>query len=492
MTDTDVQPAAAEPTLGNQVSRALGWSTLAQVLGRVGSFAVGIVLARLLTKEEFGAYAVTLAAISLLIVVNDLGVIAAVIRWQGDVREAARTATSLSIVFSGIAFLIACVGAGPFSSALGTPDAANLVRVVALVLLIDGATAAHQAILVRTFRNDRLVLAELTGFLIGTPVTIALAFAGAGPWSIVIGRVVGAVAIGAQVVRYAPFSIRPAFDRPLASQLVRFGAPLALSAFIAQAVLNVDYLIVGRELGSVALGVYLLAFNLSSWPASLVSTAIARVAFAGFSRLVEDRTRLVVAFPRSIGVAVSVLVPLVVLLAVLGPEVISFVYGERWLEAATPLRFLVVLGGMRVLIDLFVDLSIADGRPKVALAIRSIWLAALVPAIAVGAAAADLRGVGIAHLVVGGLIVLPLVVADSRRSGIAMGDLAANVARPVLAGCVAVVAMLAVLPVLEGDVLRLVAASAVGGVAYLAVLLPRNPLLGWALSQVRRRAPASA
>ena len=276
------------------------------------------------------------------------------------------------------------------------------MRVVALVLLIDGATAAHQAMLVRTFRNDRLVLAELTGFLVGTPVTVALAFAGAGPWSIVIGRVVGAVAIGAQVVRYAPFSIRPAFDRALASQLVRFGAPLALSAFIAQAVLNVDYLIVGRELGSVALGVYLLAFNLSSWPASLVSTAIARVAFAGFSRLVEDRTRLVVAFPRSIGVAVSVLVPLVVLLAVLGPEVITFVYGERWLEAATPLRFLVVLGGMRVLIDLFVDLSIADGRPNVALAIRSIWLAALVPAIAVGAAADDLRGVGIAHLVVGG------------------------------------------------------------------------------------------
>ena len=184
--------------------------------------------------------------------------------------------------------------------------------------------------------------------------------------------------------------------------------------------------------------------------------------------------------------------PLVVVLAVLGPEVITFVYGERWLEAATPLRFLVVLGGLRVLIDLFVDLSIADGRPNVALAIRSIWLAALVPAIAVGAAADDLRGVGIAHLVVGGLIVLPLAVADSRRSGIAMGDLAANVARPVLAGCVAVVAMLAVLPVLEGDLLRLVAAGAVGGVAYLAVLLPRNPLLGWALSQVRRPAPASA
>ena len=475
-----------EPSLGNQVSRALGWSSLAQILGRLGSFVVGIVLARLLTQEDFGVYAVTLVAVNLLIVVNDLGVIAAVIRWQGDdVERAARTGATLSIAFSFGTFALACLAAGPFARAMGVPEADDLVRVVSSVILVDGLSAAHQAILVRTFRNDRLAYAELTGFLVGTPVTIALAVAGAGPWSVVVGRVVGAIAVGLMVVHYAPFSIRPAFDRPLASSLVRFGAPLALSALVAQAVLNVDYMIVGRELGAVELGIYLLAFNLSGWPASLVSTAIARVAFAGFSRLVEDRDRLRAAFPRSIGVALAVLVPLVIVLGILAPEVITLVYGERWAEAAVPLRFLVVLGGGRILFDLLLDLSIADGRSVTALVVRTAWLVALVPTMAVGAATAGLKGVGIAHLAVGCLVVLPLLLRDARRSGLSPRDLGQYAGRPIVAGLVSTAAMLLTLPLVAGDFARLVVVGAVGGVSYLAVLLPRNPLVGWVISRVR-------
>lgn len=472
-------------SLGHKVSRALGWSTLAQVLGRVGSFAVGIVLARLLTQEDFGVYAVALVAINLLIVVNDLGVIAAVIRWQGDVRQAAGTAATLSLAFSAAIFGAVLLAAPAFADAMGSPQATNLVRVIAVAILVDGWSAVPQAVLVRQFRNDRLALAELVGFLAGTPAAIGLAIAGAGPWSIVAGRVVTAVVVALVVVASAPFRVRPAWDRAIGTGLVRFGAPLALSALVSQAVLNVDYIVVGRALGSVELGVYLLAFNLSSWPASLVSTAVARVAFAGFSRLVEDRDRLATAFPRSVGVALSVLVPIVVLLAVLAPEVIGFLYGERWLPAATPLRFLVLLGGMRIVIDLLVDLTIADGRPRVALAVRAAWLAAVVPALAVGADAGGLRGVGIAHVLVAGTLVLPLLVLDARRSGIPATALARQAVRPLLAGAVAAGVTAAVLAMVPGVFPRLALAGGAGGVAYLVALVPRNPLVAWVVDRVR-------
>ena len=478
--------------LGRAVSRALGWSTVAQILGRVGSFGVGIVLARLLTKEDFGVYAVALVAINLLIVVNDLGVIAAVIRWPGDVRRAAGTAATLSMVFSACVFALAFVVAPAFASAMGAPDATNLVRVVAIAVLVDGWSAVPQAMLVRSFRNDRLALSELTGFLVGTPVTIALALADAGPWSIVIGRVAGSVAVAAVVMASAPFPVRPAFDRAIGSRLVRFGAPLALSAVVSQAALNVDYIVVGRLLGPVELGVYLLAFNLSSWPASLVSSAVARVAFAGFSRLVEDRSRLTAAFPRSIGVALSVLVPVVVMLAALAPEVIELLYGAKWLPAATPLRFLLLLGGMRILIDLLIDLSIADDRPRVALAVRTAWLVAVVPALAVGAEADGLRGVGIAHVVVAATIVMPWLLIDARRSGITTSALGRQAVRPLLAGAAALGTAFVVLPFLSGALVRLVVAGGLAGAAYLAVLLPRNPLVGWVAARVRpARVPAT-
>jgi len=363
------------------------------------------------------------------------------------------------------------------------------VRVVALAILVDGWSAVPQAMLVREFRNDRLAVAELGGFVVGTPVTIALAIAGAGPWSIVIGRVVTAVVVAGIVVASAPFRVRPALDRAIGRKLVRFGAPLALSAVVSQAVLNVDYIVVGRALGPVELGVYLLAFNLSSWPASLVSTAVARVAFAGFSRLVEDRDRLAAAFPRSVGVALSILVPLVVMIAVLAPEVIEFLYGPKWLPAATPLRFLVLLGGIRIVIDLLVDLTIADDRPGVALAVRTVWLAAVIPALAVGANSDGLRGVGIAHVLVAAALVVPLLLLDARRSGIRTSALGRQAVRPLLAGAAGAGAALAVLPLVSGVVVRLVVGGAAGGIAYLVVLVPRNPLVRWALDRVRPAGP---
>lgn len=484
-TERDVSEEEGEQPLGRAVTKALGWSTLAELLGRVGNLGVGIVLARLLTTEDFGVYATVLVAVNILMVVNDLGVIAAVIRWQGDVKEAANTAATLSMISSAILFALACVTAGPFAAALGSPDATNLVRVVAIVILLDGISGAHLGVLVRTFRNDKIALSELSGFVVGTPVIVALAFLDFGPWSIVIGRVLGAVAVSIVLMRSVPFKIRPNWDKARAIVLLRFGAPLALSAVVAQGVLNVDYVVVGRSLGAVELGIYLLAFNLSSWPTSLVSTAVARVSFAGMSRLVEDKSRLFAAFPRSIGVAMSVLVPLVVVLEVLAPEVIRFLYGNKWEAAATPLRFLVLLGGLRIVIDLLMDLTIADGRPTTSLKIRTVWLIALIGALAAGAHLDGLRGVGIAHVMVAVLIIVPWLLVDARRSGVKAVWLGRQVVRPALAGLLSAAAMLAVLAVLHGDLLRLFVGGAVGGLVYLAALLPRNPLVAWALTQVR-------
>ena len=68
--------------------------------------------------------------------------------------------------------------------------------------------------------------------------------------------------------------------------------------------------------------------------------------------------------------AVAAILPVVLLLGVLAPEVIRFVYGEKWLPTVTALRFLLVLGGLRIVLELFGNLISADGRPQVNLAIR--------------------------------------------------------------------------------------------------------------------------
>ena len=382
------------------MTRALGWSTAGQVVNRLGTFLAGIVLARLLTPSDFGVFAVILVVINVLMTVNDIGVIGAVVRWQGDVRNATGTAlgivVGLSLGFYGLLFL----AAPTFAHALGVPQATNMLRgrrrwwssSTASPASPRPCSSARSAKV--TSSSPRVPARWPTSRSpwhwrpAGTDRGASCGPAWWGPWSPAPSSSCSRRSAG-----------RSASTGRSARELIHFGVPQAGAAILTEGMLNVDYLIVGSVLGAAPLGIYLLAFNLSNWPTSIVGLGIGRVAFAGFARLVEDRRRLVDAYPRTIGVAVAAILPVVLLLGVLAPEVIRFVYGEKWLPAVTALRFLLVLGGLRIVLELFGNLISADGRPQVNLAIRFVWLVALVPALLLGAHLEGIRGVGIGHMV---------------------------------------------------------------------------------------------
>lgn len=482
--------ASQERPLGQVVTRALGWSTVGQVINRLGTFAAGIVLARLLTPDDFGVFAAILVVINVLMTINDIGIIGAVVRWHGDVREATGTAlaivASLSLAFYGLLYL----GAPAFAHALDIPQAIGMLRVVALVVVIDGICGVSQALLLRAFRQGHMLIAESVGSIVYIAVALVLAAKGNGPWSIVWARLLGTVVTGALIIAFAPIRGPLRFDRRVARELIRFGVPQAGAAIMTEGLLNVDYLIVGHVLGAAPLGIYLLAFNLSSWPTSMVGLAVGRVAFASFARLVEDRRRLVEAFPRTIGVAVACILPTVLMLAVLGHEVITFVYGDKWLPAVTALRFLLVLGALRIVIELLGNLVSADGRPKVNLAIRFLWLVVLVPVLLAGANLDGIRGVGIGHMVVVLGLVLPLFVRAVGASGIRAGALWHHSWRALVAAVAAGGVMVLLLPVAHGFP-RMVLLGTAGLAVYCLALVPGNPLVGWTLSRIRPR-PAPA
>src|SRR5262249_46364793 len=106
------EPAPAEPALGRRTSRALLWSFLNNVVGRVGSSLTAIVLARLLVPADYGVYAVALVALSALLSLNELGVSLAVVRWPGSVDRIAPTVATLSMATSA-ALYAACFAVAP-------------------------------------------------------------------------------------------------------------------------------------------------------------------------------------------------------------------------------------------------------------------------------------------------------------------------------------------------------------------------------------------
>ena len=149
-------------------------------------------------------FTVATAVMTVLIATNDLGVILGVVRWPGDHREVAPTATTIALTSSSVLALGSILLAGPFTELMGSPESAGILRLISLTLVLDGIVAVPTALLLRGFRQDQLAKAELTAIPVGIGLAVGLALAGAGPWALAVSRLGGAAVTVVMVLARTP------------------------------------------------------------------------------------------------------------------------------------------------------------------------------------------------------------------------------------------------------------------------------------------------
>jgi PST family polysaccharide transporter len=429
-------------TLFARAGRALRLNVLNTLLGRLGTLAIGIALARILGPKEFGTFAVALLALLAVLSFNELGVSLAIVRWPGSPRPIAPTVSTLATLSSAVLAAVTVVAAPAFCAAMGAPAATGVVRLLALSILIDGLVATPAALLQREFRaGRRLVIDQAVGW-VGALTSIATALAGMGAMSLGVGRIAGAL-VGAVLFIHAE-PVHFGFDRAVARRLLRFGLPLAGSSVVVFAVKFVDQFIVGSVLGPVALGYYVLAFNLSNWPVTVFSQPVREVSPAAFARLQDDPPAMRSAFVSSVGLLAAVTMPVCLVLTGAAEPIISVVYGASWSPAAAALAWLGLFAGLRILFELIYDYFVVLGSTRVVFTVQVIWFLALIPALYAGAELSGIAGAAFANVAVAAAVVLPLYLLELHRAQIASLSLVKGVAVPLACGAgVAAVSLVA-------------------------------------------------
>jgi PST family polysaccharide transporter len=436
--DSATDEAATDETvaeIGAKAGRGLSWSLVGTLVLKVGNFAVSLVVARLLLPADYGVYAVALAVMYFLMHVNDVGLIAATIQWRGRIEEMAATASTMALAFSGAFYAAFWFLAEPFARLAGVPEAAGVIRVLTLVIVIDGVTAVRAGVIMRDFRQNKLIQANAAGFVVTAVLTIGLAAAGSGPYSFAWGNVAGAAVTGALVMAWGRVPFRFGLDRAIARRLLVYGLPLAAALGVEAIVMNADYVIVGNILGEDSVGFYLMAFNISSWIPGIVGTAVRYVSLAGFSRLSEkDPAALQAGVERSAALLVTGLVPMVVLIGVLAGPLISVLYGSRWLPSAPVLQVLMLFTMVTMLTMFALDILAGAGATRPSLWVYLCWAVAVVPALWLGTQWRGTVGAATAHVVVGVLVALPVTGLALQRAGVRLRPVVRRVVRPLLAG----------------------------------------------------------
>lgn len=415
-------------------SSAFGWSLLNTVVSRLGTLGIGIVLARVLGPESFGTFAVALVALLALLSFNELGVSLAIVRWPGDPARIAPAVTTISIV-SSAAFSAAAFAAAPaFTTAMGDPEATGVVRLLIINVLINGIVATPAALLQRSFREKTRMAIDQVNVWTGAVISLGLALLGMGAMALALGRVIGSLLSGVLFIAASPLPIRLGLDREHFGALIRFGLPLAGTSVVVFAAGNADQLAAGATLGTTALGFYVLAFNLSSWPVSIISQPLRRVAPAAFARLQDKPAAMQSALSSMMAVLASATFPAFMFLAGTAVPIISFVYGDVWLAAASALSWLVIAALSRLLCELAYDYLVVLGRSGTVFMVQTVSLLILVPALLIGSSLQGLAGLAAAQAAVSGLIVFPLYLWQVKRTGIELRSVLVQLALPAAVG----------------------------------------------------------
>lgn len=465
----DVREAGNAHGVGVRTLRGMFWAYGSYVGGRILVLVSVAILAHLLTPSEFGLVGFALTVTALLDTISDLGVGQALVVAEDDEEftEKATTAWTLSVLL-GLGLTLLTVVVSPLAADFfHDPALTPLLAVLGLNFLLRGAGATHFAIAQKQIDFRTRTAAEFGDVLVRGSIGVALALAGAGAWSLVLGYLAGTAVMTTLLWILVPFRPRLQRHLPHVGGLLRFGGALTVLDVLGAVTANVDYLFVGRVLGAADLGLYLLGFRMPElliMNLSLVAGLVLFPAFAGVSR-----HRVPEAFLTSFRYMLMVTVPLTVGLVVLAKPLTLAAFGEQWRDSIPAMQVLSLfafavtigipagtvyksLGRLNVLIALAV--------PRTILAVVSIAIFVHEGIVAVAACQAVVAGI---FAMIGIGLATRLLSADPKHI---LGS-----AWPALAAGAVMAGMLAIpLWAIDSPWVVLIVGVPLGAVAYLGAL----------------------
>ena len=349
------QPAASLPAVNrrlvDRIVSGAGWTLGSSAANQGVRLVAGLVMARLLTPHDYGLAGMALIFSALVLILSDLSLGAAL------VQRTHITETDCSTVFwtsLGVGILLTAggVAASPLlADFYGEPSVQPLFAVVSLTFLLTSLQTTQAALLQRQM-NFRLVgLRVSSATFLACCAGVAAAAAGAGAWALIVQQIV----LGSVATAFLWFgtSWRPRFtySRKSLTNLGGFGLNVFGGRVMSYLSGNVDNVLIGRFLGSRALGAYALAFNLMLLPLSRLSLPLQDVLFPALAEIKEDRSRLVSIWLRATRVLTAVVAAPMLGLIVVAPDVVHVLLGAKWNPAIPVLRVLAIVGVLQAVAD---------------------------------------------------------------------------------------------------------------------------------------------
>lgn len=330
--------------LRQQTVSGVGWASFTQISKQGIQFIISVVLARILSPEDFGLVGMVLVFTGFAALFGEMGFGAALI--QREVLEERHYSSIfwlnflLGILLTGLIAMLAPVIANFYDE----PRLVPLTTIIAINFMISSLGIVQTALLNRRM-NFRLIAAvEMIAVLVAGGVAIFLAWAGYGVWSLGWQLVITTTIMVIGFWTVNGWRPKLLFDWQAVKELLGFsGNLLGFNSFNYWS-RNADNLLVGRFLGTGELGIYTRAYTTMLLPISQVTNVLSRVMFPALSRVQHDKVRVKRIYLRSIALIALISFPMMMGLFVLAEPFILTLYGAKWIRVVSVIQILSLVG----------------------------------------------------------------------------------------------------------------------------------------------------
>ncbi len=352
-------------SLSGKTARGTGWLFALRNADRLFKIIKVIVLARILSPEDFGVFGAALLVMDIISNLSRTGYSQALIQKKEDVRPYLDTAWTVMIIRAVLISAAIFFLSGPASLLFGVPEAGIILKVIGFSLIIKSFGNIAAIYFQKDLEFHKFFKYQFIGTCVDFLTAISAAFVLRSVWALVLGLLAGSLVRSVMSYVIEPYRPRFRLEKMQAKELFAFGKWISGSSLLIFFITQGDDILVGSLLGAAMLGFYQMAYRISNTPTADTVSVISQISLPLFSKIQDDPEKLKRTYLKILQIVSFLSFPAAAFLIVLAPGFTKLFLGEQWMPMVPAMRVIAFSGSVSSVINTSTPLFRAVGKPGV-------------------------------------------------------------------------------------------------------------------------------
>lgn len=326
--------------LKKDTTKGVFWSLIERFGTQGVQFLVMLVMARLLSPNDYGVVGLLVVFVSIAQAFVDGGFSQALIRKKDRTEIDNSTVFYFNIVVSVVIYLIFYLFAPYVSVFYNMPTLTPFMRVICLSIIINAFGVVQRALFNANIDFKAQAKASLIAIVISGAIGISLALRGFGPWALVWQQLSNLIVNTLFLWIYSEWRPLLAYSWKSFNELFSFGSKLLATSLLNAIYNNIQTIVIGKLYSAKSLGLYSRAAHFADLPSQQFTSVFMRVTFPVLCKVQDDMERLTSVYRRMLRVSAYIVFPLLIGMAAVAHPMIEVFIGKQWIECAYMLQII--------------------------------------------------------------------------------------------------------------------------------------------------------